>query len=146
MEKRLVERVTEICETSGFAAGYRYTGPALSKSSPAAQAHQTEASAFAAVVVGSPSIPPQARAEAFQVAKSAFQNGYMRGRVARSTIPPLGADQPDEYARAMYPTGVLPPRLPLPGRMPATDQQEDGLDLMGERSPTSADRKDQGSD
>lgn len=92
MDKRLLERITEICDSGGFAAGYRYRGPALSRDAQAAAAHEVEASAFAVEVAGSVNVPVADRAEALKVGRSAFKGGYMRGRAARVSIPPLTVD------------------------------------------------------
>lgn len=92
MEKRLQERITEICDSGGFAAGYRYRGPALSRDYRAAAAHEVEATAFAAEIAGSVNVQVEDRAEALLLGKSAFKAGYMRGRAARVSIPPLALD------------------------------------------------------
>lgn len=108
MDTRTAARLQEISEAYGYAAGYDYRGPPLSRDTRAHIMHTHAVQAFAARVAASPSIPPEARPEALDLIKGLYMGAFMRGRVARAALPPLDM----EATRA----ATLPP-APIPASM-----------------------------
>lgn len=139
MEKRTLERVQEICESGGFAAGYAYMGQALSRDPQANEQHNREASAYAALIAGSTSVPIGARKEVFRAARAAYVQGYMRGRIARSTIPPLAVEGLESLLAPAVPRAPAMPREAHYSTAPAREAREPVEPLDGVVMPTSAD-------